>query len=62
MMGKVPRTRRAPSPRSCGERVGVRGNLGTAIHAPHPTPLPVKDGEREQAEFAASVIRLDEAA
>jgi hypothetical protein len=46
----------APSPRSWGgERVGVRGRLAWAS-APHPGPLPVKNGEREQAEYAAPLI------
>jgi error-prone DNA polymerase len=41
----------APSPRSYGERVGVRGastNSGLAESPPHPAPLPLKKGEREK--------------
>ena len=37
-----------------GERVGVRGKPVEWTSAPHPTPLPVKNGEREQTEFFAS--------
>src|SRR5205807_6222605 len=44
----------APSPRAWGgERVGVRGTPVEWASAPHPSPLPVKNGEREQPEFAA---------
>src|SRR5262249_10490228 len=41
----------APSPRSCGERVGVRGASTSerlADRPPHPNPLPLKKGERER--------------
>src|SRR5215472_9809555 len=55
-----------PSPRVCGERVGVRGKFSLRkpafhreIHAPHPTPLPVKNGEREQTESVAALISSD---
>jgi hypothetical protein len=43
---------RSLAPRS-GERVGVRGFYNLIGQAPHPIPLPVKNGEREQTEFAA---------
>jgi hypothetical protein len=47
----------APSPRSWGgERVGVRGKPVGWASAPHPTPLPVKNGEREQIEYVARLI------
>jgi hypothetical protein len=47
----------APSPRAWGgERVGVRGKPVRASSAPHPSPLPVKNGERERAEYAAPLI------
>jgi glycosyltransferase involved in cell wall biosynthesis len=39
------------SPPFRGERVGVRCG-GNRYRAPHPTPLPVKNGEREQTELA----------
>ena len=37
-----------PSPRPYGERVGVRGGRKRReqVSAPHPNPLPVKNGER----------------
>ena len=45
----------APSPRSCGEKVGMRGaacsefaSLELVERAPHPDPLPAKSGERER--------------
>src|SRR4051812_7511213 len=49
----LPRLRaaRAPSPRSCGERVWVRGASTSARVAdipPHPNPLPLKKGDRER--------------
>jgi hypothetical protein len=47
----------APSPRSWGgERVGVRGKVVELASAPHPTPLPVKNGEREQTEYVALLV------
>jgi hypothetical protein len=47
----------APSPRSWGgERVGVRGKPVEWAPAPHPTPLPVKYGEREQTAYVARFI------
>jgi hypothetical protein len=42
--------------RSCGERVRVRGTTSRVNSAPHPNPLPVKDGEREQTEIVARLI------
>jgi hypothetical protein len=47
----------APSPRSwSGERAGVRGTAVEWASAPHPNPLPVKNGEREQTEIVALLI------
>jgi hypothetical protein len=47
----------APSPRSWrGERVGVRGKPVEWASAPHPSPLPVKNGEREPTEYVALLI------
>jgi hypothetical protein len=47
----------APSPRSWGgERAGVRGTAVEWASAPHPNPLPVKNGEREHTEYAALPI------
>src|SRR5260370_17485416 len=54
-----PRARCAPSPRSCGERVGVRGFfelqiLNTRLHTPPPlpcnlTPPPPKPTEQKES-------------
>jgi hypothetical protein len=38
------------------ERVGVRGKPVECAFAPHPSPLPVKNGEREQTEYVALLI------
>ena len=38
------------------ERVGVRGKPVEWASAPHPSPLPVKNGEREQTEYVALLI------
>src|SRR6266436_8701899 len=57
VIAESPRERRAPSPRSCGERVGVRGffelQILNAWLAPHPDcfavrPLPVSTGRGER--------------
>jgi hypothetical protein len=58
-MHKGPADSVAPSPRSWGgERVGVRGTPFERATAPHPSPLPVKNGEREQTAYVAPVIAL----
>src|SRR5580693_2365966 len=50
----------APSPRAWGgEREGVRGTPVERVSAPHPSPLPVKNGEREQTEYAALLSTPD---
>src|SRR5262249_3789150 len=44
----------APSPRLRGEGGGEGLTAPIVVFAPHPTPLPVKNGEREQTDRAAS--------
>src|SRR5205085_2805442 len=49
----------SPSPRSCGERVGVRGasaNTRLADRPPHPDLLPLK-GEKERRRRARMLAR-----
>ena len=51
------RRSRGPSPRH-GERAGVRGRRRRRREcaAPHPDPLPVKNGERERGDIARHVV------
>ena len=50
------RTRSAPSPRSYGERVGVRGGTPLDGFAPHPHPLPAPRAGRGSDRVCGTVV------